>query len=287
MDGTTELSDPAGLGDNDRLQHASPLASTTAMNQAATVFEQPLNERIRTLMRLEFLFQQAAFGVEGETEWHTRTAVQTLLDILALLGRGDLRTEMLKELERLVTTLEGWRERPEVDEERLTEFLHESWQLMESLRSTGFSPATELKSNEFLNTIIQRSGIVGGTCGFDLPGYHHWLHRPVGERRAQLRSWLDSLDILRRANEMILTLLRSSAPARTLTAEAGSYQRTLDRNTPFQLIRVEPIDDDSVFAEISANRHFCTIRFMVHGIREQRPQQTERDIEFRLYCCVL
>lgn len=251
------------------------------------VFEQPLNERIRTLMRLEFLFQQAAFGLEGDGEWHTRITVQTLLDILSLLGRGDLRTEILKELERLNTTLEGWRERPEVDGDLLTNYLRESRQLMEDLRSTGFNPATELKANEFLSTIMQRSGIVGGTCGFDLPGYHHWLHRPAAERREQLLAWMDKLDVLRRASEMILSLLRDSAVPRSLSAEAGSYQRTLDRNTPFQLIRVEPTDDDAVFAEISANRHFCTVRFMEHGTGGQRPQQTDRDVAFRLYCCVL
>lgn len=273
------------MGDNAALLPGIPTSKANTMTPIA--FEQPLNERIRTLMRLEFLFEQIAFGLEGDSEWHTRTTVQTLLDVLALLGRGDLRTELIKELERLHGTLERWQERPEVDGDRLGDYLRESNGLLEELRSTGFNPVTELKSNEFLNTIMQRSGIVGGTCGFDLPGYHHWLHRPAAERRAQLDRWLDRLDVLRRASDMILSLLRSSAVPRELNAEGGVHQRTLDRNTPFQLIRVEPLEDEAVFAEISANRHFCTIRFMEHGVDEERPQQTTRDIAFRLSCCVL
>lgn len=273
------------MGENGGLLPGSSTADAATMTPI--VFEQPLNERIRTLMRLEFLFEQVAFGLDGDTEWHTRITVQTVLDILALLGRGDLRSELIKELERLYGTLEGWQERPEVDDARLSDYLRESQKLMEELRSTGFNPATELKANEFLNTIMQRSGIVGGTCGFDLPGYHHWLHRPAAERRAQLGDWLEKLDVLRRATDMVLSLLRSSAVPRDLNAEGGAYQRTLDRNTPFQLIRVEPLEDEGVFAEISANRHFCTIRFMEHGVGEHRPQQTERDISFRLSCCVL
>lgn len=281
----TTLSERTSIGDNAALPPGILTLDADTMKSLA--FEQPLNERIRTLMRLELLFEQIAFGMEGDSEWHTRTTVQTLLDILALLGRGDLRTELIKELERVHATLERWRERPEVDGDRLGDYLRESQALLEELRSSGFNPVTELKSNEFLNTILQRSGIVGGTCGFDLPGYHHWLHRPPEERRAQLNSWLERLDVLRRSTEMVLSLLRSSAVPREHRADGGAYQRTLDRNTPFQLIRVEPIDDDAVFAEISANRHFCTIRFMEQGVGEERPQQTDRDVAFRLACCVL
>lgn len=251
------------------------------------VFEQPLNERIRTLMRLEFLFEQAAFGLEGESEWHSRITVQTLLDILALLGRGDLRSELIKELERLSGTLEGWQERPEVDDARLGQYLRECRTLMDELRASGFNPAAELKADEFLTSIMQRSGIVGGTCGFDLPGYYHWLHRPAEERRRQLQIWLGKLDALRRSSDMILSLLRNSAAPRRLTAEGGAYQRTLDRNTPFQLIRVEPESADDVFAEISANRHFCTVRFLRQESGSERPQQIDRDIDFKLYCCVI
>ena len=65
-----------------------------------SIFEQPLNERMRTFLRLDFLYTQAVYHSEKDSPWGTRAAVGSLLDILAILARGDVRSDVLKELER-------------------------------------------------------------------------------------------------------------------------------------------------------------------------------------------
>ena len=65
-------------------------------------YEQPLNERMRTFLRLEFLYNQMLANTDIEEQWATRNAIMNLLEILAVLMRGDVRNEILKEVDRLL-----------------------------------------------------------------------------------------------------------------------------------------------------------------------------------------
>lgn len=253
----------------------------------AVVFEHPLNERVRTLLRLEFLFEQGRFGMRGDSQWHSRLAVTTLVDLVALLSRGDLRSEIQKELERLVTTLEGLESRPGVDSRRLQPLLEQCRDIMSRLRAAAPGTPPAIRDNELLGSVEQRSGILGGTCGFDLPGYHLWLHRPAQWRRKDLERWFGGFEVLRDASATILDLLRGSANPSEENAGDGVYQTTLDRGKAYQLLRVFLEPDSACYPEISGNRHFFTIRFMTQSSPKERPQQTEADVSFILERCAI
>ena len=62
------------------------------------IYEQPLTERVRTFLRLEFLFEQCLYHVGLQSRWDSRAAIAGILEITTLLTRGDVRTEVLKEL---------------------------------------------------------------------------------------------------------------------------------------------------------------------------------------------
>lgn len=250
-------------------------------------FEQPLNERIRTFMRLEHLFAQARFGIDGETQWHSRLAVATLAEILDLFGRGDLKTELIKELERVLGTLRHLEERPGVDTDRLHHVIERCTDLMERLRGQSGPLGSALRQDELLSSIIQRSGIAGGTCGFDLPAYHRWLARPTHARQQDLEDWIGTVDSVRAAAETVLQLVRDSATPRECTAEGGIYQRNLDRGNTYQLVSVDLPANTPRFVEISGTRMFITVRFMEQSSTLERPMQTSQDVEFVLRLCVL
>ena len=55
---------------------------------------------MRNFLRLDFLYQQAVHHHTKADPWSTRAAVSSLLEILAITQRGDVRGEVLKELER-------------------------------------------------------------------------------------------------------------------------------------------------------------------------------------------
>ncbi|MDZ7645166.1 MAG: cell division protein ZapD [Woeseiaceae bacterium] len=45
--------------------------------------------------------------MEQEADWATRAATGSLLEIMAILGRGDVRSDVHKELDRQLEGLEG------------------------------------------------------------------------------------------------------------------------------------------------------------------------------------
>jgi cell division protein ZapD len=91
----------------------------TTTPEGTLIFEQPLNERMRTFLRLDFLYGQALYHNEMGSQWGSRAAMGSLIDILAITTRGDVRSDVLKELERQLSLLTDFQSKPGVDVERL------------------------------------------------------------------------------------------------------------------------------------------------------------------------
>lgn len=250
-------------------------------------YEHPLNERIRSFLRLEFLFKQVDYSINGTSVWNSRAALETILEIQNLVGRSDLKTEILKELERHTQSLARLQKNPQVDHARLNVVLDELDRLIDLIFTNNQPFGIELKLNEFLNMIRQRTSVPGGTCEFDLPGYHQWLQRPSEERIRCLTQWLDSFSVLQTAILLILKLIRESASPHWELAENGFFQRNLDPNNPCQILRIALPSEVDYFPEISAGKHRFTIRFLRQEQYDNRPQQVHEDVEFELACCIL
>src|SRR5271168_1841946 len=104
---------------------------------APIVYEQPLNERMRTFLRLEFLYTQASYHSELPNPWSARAAVASLLEILAITARGDSRSDVLKELERHVNVLKEYQTKTGVDPSRLRSLMTNLMKLREDLSTVG------------------------------------------------------------------------------------------------------------------------------------------------------
>lgn len=250
------------------------------------IYEQPLNERIRTLMRLEYLFNQIDSNLAGSSTWETRDILTGIVDILQITNRADLKTEIIKELDRLSCNLSPLADSPDVDQSMLQNVLKDLNEAEQDWHELQGLIAQPLRDNEFINSIKQRCSVPGGTSEFDLPAFHCWLQLKSAERKETLQQWLNELDLLRHAVELVLRLIRDSARSKRLIASAGFYQQPLDASAPYQMIRVRLPDSASHFAEISGGKHRITIRFMAMDI-DGRPNQTELDVEFILQNCVI
>lgn len=250
------------------------------------MFEQPLNERVRTFLRLEFLFAQHEHHRADETPWGVRAAVRTLLDILTVVSRSDLKTEILKELTEQHGALMRLQQRPGVDPARL------QWALGELNSAIGALQAlpphrlgTALRDNEFLISVLHRSTIPGGASAFDLPGFHHWLSHPVAQVQHDLDTWFADLMPFERAILLILRLLRRSTQPLNEVAKGGMFVYT--PQAEYELMRVLVSREASVYPEISAGRHRFTVRFMQQHDVDARATQATADIPFQLQCCAL
>lgn len=258
-----------------------------APESISVYYEQPLSERIRSFLRLEYLFARALRHLGGEDEFSSRNTLEAVIDILALIGRSDLKKELVKELERHAATLEGLARNPRVDTARLETILSRLRVILADLRASETQPGQELRNNELLGAVRQRSSIPAGTCDFDLPAYHFWLRSLPEQRNADLERWLRSFDTLRDAIDVCLGLVRDSATGTREVAAGGFFQRSLDPAQPCQMLRVAVPADAPWYPEISAGKHRFTIRFMQPPGPESRALQAEQDVGFNLLCCVI
>lgn len=61
----------------------------------AILYEQPLNERIRLFLRLEHFFIHTFHFLEETAVPDTQAGVAALIEILTILDRNDIRSEIL------------------------------------------------------------------------------------------------------------------------------------------------------------------------------------------------
>jgi cell division protein ZapD len=251
------------------------------------LYEQPLNERIRTFLRLEYLFKQASYHLPRESEWDSRATLTCILEILDIFGNTNLKSETLKELERHSAGMKRHAQNPDIDHAQLSSLLSEIGARMEGMHQVNGQIANQLKASEFLVSIRKRCAIPGGTCDFDLPAFHYWLKQPSKNRTRDLALWLGHFDAIGQAIQLILQLTRNSTAMQLTLANGGVYQRTLDPNRPCQLVRIALSPELPYFAELSGGRHRFTARFMMFPNAAARGKQTDQDVEFELACCVI
>jgi cell division protein ZapD len=265
-----------------------PHPSVSAAAQAATdtlVFEQPLNERMRTFLRLDFLYNQALHHNERASPWGSRAAMASLIDILAIGTRGDVRSDVLKELEGQLTALNDFQSKPGVDTTRLKSLTTNLTRLRADLMNAGSAFLQPLRDSEFLSAIKHRSAIPGGTCEFDLPDYYFWLSQPDEARMRTFSQWLALLRPLCDAIAELLWLTRQNGRSRHEIAKGGSFAITFERDNPLQLLRIALPAAAGIYPEISGSHHRCSVRFLTWNGLATRPTQSTADVPFTLSCC--
>ena len=248
-------------------------------------YEYPLNERIRTLLRLEDLFDKVAHfaAVSGSLEHHV--ALVTLFEIIEVAGRADLKFDMVQELERQRQILLSFRNNPEISEDALAGALYEIEQASAALLAMQGKIGQYLRENDWLMGIKNRAAIPGGVCEFDLPGYHYWLNRDPAFRQRDLSGWLAPMLPIRDGIAIVLRLLRASGRPEPNLAARGNYQLMLAGRTA-QLIRLRLRRGDAFIPEISANKYALNIRFTLPDT-DLRPKISDVDVPFELTFCNL
>jgi cell division protein ZapD len=254
-------------------------------SRSVAEYEQPLSERMRTFMRLEFLYRQMLFHSQLEADWATRAATTSLLEIIAILMRGDVRSDVCKELDQQVLSLERFKSQPEVDTGRLDALIGNLTVSRRDVDSAGIQFLQPLKDSEFLAAIKHRSSIPGGTCEFDLPEFSHWLRQPFARRQEDLGRWLEVIRPVCDAVIELLWLIRESTQSMDKVAVKGMYQHRMQKDVNCRLLRVTLPDNSPLYPEISGSQHRFTVRFLDWSTIESRAVQTGQDVDFQISIC--
>ena len=248
-------------------------------------YEYPLNERVRTLLRLEDLFDRLEFFASREHPLDHHVALGTLFEVLDVAGRADLKSDLLQELERQRQTLLGFRNSPDVSQDALERILGDIDEALGGLGAATGKSGQHLRDNEWLMSIRSRMFIAGGACEFDLPSYHAWQHRPAEVRHRDISAWAAPFKPMYDSLTIVLRLLRESAQRTALTAQGGSYQQPLAGKT-YQMVQVRLDPTLGAIPEISANKYLLWIRFTMRD-RDERPRPADSNIDFELGLCNL
>jgi len=249
-------------------------------------YEHPLNERIRTLMRLEDLFTRVRHFSAHEAPADHHAALVALFEITDVAARADLKTDLLQELERQKQVLAPLRANPKIDGAALESLLAEIDAVAAQILAQQGRAGTHLRDNEWLMTIKQRTALPGGVCEFDLPAYHYWLNRSANERRHDLGSWIEPFAPIAAGIAIVLRLLRENGRASRHTAHHGVFQLMLTTTKVAQLLRLTIAREVPCVPEISANKYALNIRFIgVTGM--DRGTVCDGDVDFELMFCNL
>ena len=247
------------------------------------VYEYPFNERIRTLLRLEDLYDKFKFFVDQEHPLQHHVALATIFDMLEVAGRADLKSDLLQELERQKQSLLNYRSNPNVATDMLDAVLAELDNVSTALVGAQGKTGQNVRDNEWLMSIRGRTIIPGGACEFDLPSYYAWQKRPAEQRHADIVGWFAPLAPLFDALSLVLRLLRNSGGPVKMIAVSGSYQQMLQGKV-FQMLRLSMDESLGAIPEISANKYMLWVRFTTQG-GDLKPKPLEEDVPFELTLC--
>jgi cell division protein ZapD len=248
-------------------------------------YEYPLNERVRTLLRLEDLYDRVRHFLARDDAHDHHACLTGIFEILEVGSRADLKSDLLQELDRQRTFLEALRHNPAISEEKLNGVLSEMETAFANLHAASGKTGQSLRENEWLMAIKQRAGIPGGTAEFDLPSYHAWLNHEAARRRDDLTAWLRPLLPVHSALAIVLRVLRESGRSASLIAFQGVYQQT-PAEKPAQMLRLSLAPELPCVPEISANKYALNVRFLLpDGV--QRTRVYEHDVPFELAFCNL
>lgn len=229
------------------------------------LYEYPFNERIRTYLRLEHLFRRLGELVPRGHPLDHHFALTTMFEAIDVATRADLKSDVLKDLDKQKQLLTGYRGNPAISETTLDQVIQQLESCFAALSSVPGKAGHALTENEWLMSIRSRVGIPGGTFEFDLPAYYAWQHHSAESRRADLERWASTLSPLAESVHLLLKLLRDSGSPQKVMATAGQFQQSLPQGKTFQLMRLRLDGTLGLVPEISGNRLIVSVRLMQLG----------------------
>jgi cell division protein ZapD len=248
------------------------------------VYEYPFNESIRTMLRLEHLFDRLGQLIERDAPVDHHHALATIFEIMDVGSRADLKSDLLKELEKHRQQFLAYRGNPSISEAMLEGVLERIDGAFARLNQVAGKAGATLTANEWLMSIRSRISIPGGTCEFDLPAYYAWQQLDARRRRADLVQWVGSLMPLAEALQVLLGVLRDSGAPQQVVAHAGQYSQSLPAGRLYRLLRVRLEKALQLVPEISGHRLMVLVRLMRQE-PDGRLRASEADSSFELTLC--
>lgn len=251
------------------------------------LFEYPLNERIRTLLRFESLFEHL-FRFEKEVDpLMQEVTFRILFEMVDACTRTDIRSELLKELDKHKKIIEQscLNVGDELAVAEATQQLN-ALNEMTALLTASHRFGNCLTTNKWLTYLKNRFASFGFATDTEVPQYRLWQTMSVTQRQQQVHEWIEPIRPYYEAIKMALGRLRQSGTVlEASVGKAGSHAESLGGNI-CQLVRIW-VDDQTLYPEVTANRHMISISFKRLNEELDSLPVHGQDISFKFSLCNL
>lgn len=253
------------------------------------IFEFPLSERVRRLLRIEEIYQKFEHQLKNTHDYFEFGCFITLFEIVQLVSRSDVKIDFLQELERQEKKQIIFLDHQELKEGQLDpkEFISLIKMARKKLENIDVKPGFNFNNNLFLEEIKKRISSPGGLLNVDFPSFQNWITSKKRKSKLQdFKSWAQELMIFQDASSIILLILRNQCFKISAKAKEGKYQQKIDPLKTFDLIRLEFEEDLNIYPEISSNKY--TINIFFNQLNEKAKKESSKlNLEFKLSVCWL
>lgn len=247
-----------------------------------TLYEYPLNEKVRNYLRFEHFFKQLSYLNDCESDTAMVSYLETLFTLLDVLERGDLKSEIIRDLDVHEKNLSFWANHPSIDLTAVDKAKARITKLQNHFKRQG-KIGSELKHDRFLKSIRQRFSIPGGTCNFDLPNLHFWLKQPTALKQQQVTQWNSEFDHVKEAINTSLSFLREQSVFTDQDAVKGLFQGSAEEK--IELLRIHCAVDQGYYPVVSGNKYRFVIRFILFTPSDDGKVNPSEDVPFKLAYC--
>lgn len=239
------------------------------------IYEQPLNEKIRSYLRIENLALQLQQHAEQDNQ---HQCFSPLFALAELTERCDYRTDILKDIEKQIQIISHWRTHSNVDNAQVDQLTQKLIALKSPLQAQE-RIGCSLKQDKFISALRQRFNMTGAYCNFDFPQLHFWLGKDWQHRQQDIKNWLIQYQPLLAPIALLLELIRTTADFGLYQAPVGFYQGNSVQ--PLSLIRVQINSNQNCYPTVSGNRN----RYAIHFVDFNLHRHTSETVEFSLATC--
>ena len=248
------------------------------------IYELPLNERLRTFMRIEFLFSRLNYFASNlDNNWGTRTVIHTLLEVYSILSRTDVRREVLADLERYIMQMERFQLSPDADNNMVNDILEDLDSIKTKVVEIGTDYLLSLREDEFIASLLHRHTLPGGKAEFDMPKYKFFLESDQKNMSKHINAWIDVVRPICEGIDKLMWIIRESNEPISTVAVNGQYNHQIEKRAQISLVRIIT-NDANVYPEISGGRHLIAVRFFNYN-EDGKYTQYEDNVNFKICLC--
>ena len=187
----------------------------------ASIYEQPIDERIRKFLRLENIYMKINNHMDIDSKYDAYSTLLNISDLFINLTRSEIKRDLISEIEAQKTRYQEYIKLDGADKIKLNSIMEKQNAILKTLHDLEANYLNVLKNDELLQTIIKH---INTSCA-DLD---YWLSRDHDFRKNQINLWLELIKPIENSIFFCLDLLRKSSETVEITAKDGMYLFRMD-----------------------------------------------------------